>query len=427
MPRLTALVVTLVLIAAACGDDGADDAAPATSSPIETTTTLPATTTLPPTTSAAPVLNPYGEFTSEIYADGRNWLCHPAIDEDACDVSLDTTLVHPDGSTEILPHRAADDPQVDCFYVYPTISRDATGNSDFDVSEIEEIYVVRNQAARYSRFCRVFAPVYRQVTLGNIDGVSEGSDVPDAGAVIPGLAESDVLEAWKQYIANDNEGRGVLLIGHSQGSGRLEVLLRNEIIGTDLQRLIVGAHLIGNGPSVPVATAPFVEGYGDFPMCTAADEFACMLGYASYRPDHDFGDGEVDGDTQAMCVNPAAVAGGPAILTPYYPTEPNPAVTVALGEPLGPWDDPARIGEITTPFFTMVDLVEAECVVDDDGRRYFEIRVLADPSNPQADDIHGDIPFLPDFGLHFVDTALGQGDLIAHGEMMADGWLAAQG
>ena len=42
-----------------------------------------------------------------------------------------------------------------------------------------------------------------------------------------------MLDAWNHYLQHDNNGRGVVLIGHSQGSGLLTQLIRNEIDGNN--------------------------------------------------------------------------------------------------------------------------------------------------------------------------------------------------
>ena len=61
------------------------------------------------------------------------------------------------------------------------------------------------QAAQFERVCRVYAPMYRQVTSAH---GTEGRE----------LAYHDVRAAWRDYLAHDNDGRGVVLIGHSQGA-----------------------------------------------------------------------------------------------------------------------------------------------------------------------------------------------------------------
>src|SRR5690606_6756078 len=80
----------------------------------------------------------YDGYTSEVYGDDAHWLCKPGIDDDVCSRDLDATSVAADGSTEVVEHEVADDPPVDCFYVYPTTSFDAGPNSDFEAAEAEE-------------------------------------------------------------------------------------------------------------------------------------------------------------------------------------------------------------------------------------------------------------------------------------------------
>ena len=72
-------------------------------------------------------------------------------------------------------------------------------------------YAALNQVARLGSECRVFAPTYRQGTLGSLTSriTGVGGAQPD-----PNMAYGDVLDAWKQYRAHDNQGRGVGVVGH---------------------------------------------------------------------------------------------------------------------------------------------------------------------------------------------------------------------
>src|SRR5678815_6071290 len=92
------------------------------------------------------------------------WLCRPG-NHDACDIDLTTTVISANGM--LTKETWAADPKapIDCFYVYPTVSNDQSGNSDM-VANTEELNVIKAQAARFGSQCRVFAPLYRQVTLG---------------------------------------------------------------------------------------------------------------------------------------------------------------------------------------------------------------------------------------------------------------------
>ncbi len=100
---------------------------------------------------------------------------------------------------------------------------------------------MRYQAARFSQQCRVFAPVYRQNTVPAL--LAQGRyTTPESRQ----LAYADVLEAWRSYMKNDNRGRGVVLIGHSQGTFHLRRLIRTEIDPKPaLRKQLVSALLLG--------------------------------------------------------------------------------------------------------------------------------------------------------------------------------------
>src|SRR5215831_15453933 len=96
------------------------------------------------------------------YGDARNWLCRPG-QQDACAVDLTTTVVAADGTLTREAFKPNPNPPIDCFYVYPTVSTDPSPNSDMSPGA-EEKRVVAGQAARFQSQCRVFAPLYRQIT-----------------------------------------------------------------------------------------------------------------------------------------------------------------------------------------------------------------------------------------------------------------------
>src|SRR5262245_20387527 len=95
------------------------------------------------------------------YGDGKNWLCRPGR-QDACAVDQATTIVSADGKLTREEWKVDPAAAIDCFYVYPTVSRDPGGNSDM-IAGPEENGVVAAQFARFGSKCRAFAPLYRQV------------------------------------------------------------------------------------------------------------------------------------------------------------------------------------------------------------------------------------------------------------------------
>src|SRR5262245_34804455 len=249
------------------------------------------------------------------YSDGRAWLCRPGR-TDACTIDLSTTIVAADGTLTREAFKPLENAPIDCIYVYPTVSSDPTSNSDMNTDAAER-GVVRSQFARFGAACRLFAPMYRQVTLAALRaGIAGTPTNPDYA-----LGYNDVLDAWNYYLQHDNNGRGVVLIGHSQGSGVLTQLIRNEIDGKPVQSKIVSALLLGT--SLPVPKGRDVGGaFQHIPLCRSASQTGCVIAYASFRstipPPENSRFGRVQGENMlAACANPAALGGGSGELHAY--------------------------------------------------------------------------------------------------------------
>jgi hypothetical protein len=141
--------------------------------------------------------------TRNDYGEGKTWLCRPGR-QDACAVDQSTTIVAADGKLTVEKWATNPKAAIDCFYVYPTVSNDQTPNSDMNAGP-EELSVIRSQFARFGSECRVFAPLYRQVTLTALRAGIAGTPM----TVDRALGYNDVVDAWKYYLEHDNQGRGV--------------------------------------------------------------------------------------------------------------------------------------------------------------------------------------------------------------------------
>src|SRR3954470_914068 len=151
------------------------------------------------------------------------WLCRPGLASNPCQGDQTTRYFASDGSSRVSRPEAPDAPPIDCFYVYPTVSNQPTMNATKS-PDPEARSIAVYQAQRFSTPCRVFVPLSRQVTAA---GVSLASQTHDTSGYDTAFA--DVREAWLRYLREDNHGRGVVLIGHSQGSRMLRALMRREI------------------------------------------------------------------------------------------------------------------------------------------------------------------------------------------------------
>jgi Protein of unknown function (DUF3089) len=346
------------------------------------------------------------------YSDPKTWLCRPGLTgpADACAVDLGTTIVKADGSLTREAFKRAPNPSIDCFYVYPTVSMDPGGNSDMNPGP-EEMGVVRQQFARFASQCRVFAPMYRQATLTALRAVATGSPI----AVDRALGYNDVVDAWNYYRQHDNNGHGVVLVGHSQGSGVLTQLIRNEIDGKPVQSRLVSAMLLGT--SLPVPRGKDVGGaFKSIPVCRSASQTGCVIAYASFRstipPPENTRFGRVQGENMvATCANPAALGGGRGELHAYLSSAGR-SIVGSAAEPK-PWVNPPK--PIDTPFVSVPGMLTAQCVENANGS-YLEVTVHGDPADPRVDDISGDVitngQVNASWGLHLIDVNEAMGNLL---------------
>jgi len=341
------------------------------------------------------------------YGKAESWLCLPGR-SDACTADQTTTIVATDGKASVETFKAAEAPPIDCFYVYPTVSTDPGPNSDMSIDEAERS-VVNQQLARFAAQCKLYAPMYRQIALAALRKVMMGGQGGDAA-----LAYGDVRDAWNHYMTHQNNGRGVVLIGHSQGSRMILQLLKEEIDGKPAQKQMVSALILGM--NTPVDTA---GNYGSIPSCSNAGQTGCLVSYVSFRTtapppaNSRFGRTDPQG-LRSACVNPAALLAGkgqadPVVLGSYFSV-------LGMGSSAAtpkPW---AKGLKVTTPFVATPGLVSGHCVSAGDFT-YLSVDVNADPADPRVDEITGDILIfgqpLKDWGLHLIDVNLAMGDLVA--------------
>ncbi len=347
------------------------------------------------------------------FANPSLWLCRPGLADDKCKVNLDATIIDTNGKTKIEKYAAASDPKVDCFFVYPTVSDDKTWSSDWTVDKME-IDDVKLQFARFGSVCRQFAPVYRQTTLTALR-IASGGPQPEGERLPQGVGGyADVVDAWNWYMANENNGRGVILIGHSQGAGVIARLIASEIEGKPAQKQFISAIILGSSVQVPAGKLTGGT-YKAIPLCTAEDQTGCVINYVSFRdrlpPPEASRFGKANGATVAACTNPSNLAGGKGTPDSYFMTK---GFLNGSGGTVQPaWATPEPT--ITTPFVKTPGLVSTQCVTKGEFT-FLEMHVNADPADARTDELAGEIQRAsgPDlnWGLHLIDVDHSMGDLI---------------
>jgi hypothetical protein len=365
-------------------------------------------------------------FTNLTIARPTVWLCRPDLVENPCEDDLDATVVERDFATRLERFEPAGSPPLDCFYVYPTVFAPPGDNAPLR-ADAPQIRIARTQAARFAETCRVFAPVYRQYTHDPVAPAAGERDGDGRSDKAVATAYSDVVSAWHDYLANDNAGRGVVLVGHGQGASHLARLLREEIEKDRAQRtLLVSALLVG--ANVTVAAGRDTGGdFAAIPACRSHDQVRCVVAYSVYDgvPPREARFGRLGAHAvpagrplphrgEVLCTNPAALGGGSAPLHPYLPTR-RLADDQLAGLPS------ATLPDRPSAFVTYPHLLSAYCR-NEGGAAWLELDV---------ESLAGDTRALPattqpaSWGLHALDVSLALGDLVRLVQRQAVAWTAS--
>jgi hypothetical protein len=334
---------------------------------------------------------------------GTTWLCRPGEADNPCDSPLATTVISPTGATHIERAAAATDPKVDCFYVYPTISGQTTINANLAIDfRNEEVAVA--QASRFSQACRVYAPVYRQLTLSALDHPNR---ITRADALV---AYDSVLSAFRDYLAHYNDGRGIVFIGHSQGAAILIRLLQQQVdVKPAVRAHLVSALLMGGNVTIKKGTGVG----GDFdhiPTCKTTSQTGCVVAYSSFTTtppaNSQFGRTTSDAGVRLLaphnpapdigiaCVNPASPGGGKAFLDPYVPS------LVLTFLPAG------SAPKVTTPWVSFPSEYTGECESSGNAT-WLQVTQVAGGHRRLLTRLQE-----PVLGLHVLDVNIALGNLV---------------
>jgi Protein of unknown function (DUF3089) len=342
------------------------------------------------------------------------WLCRPGLERNPCLASREATVVSYEGAHREEAVQApveARSPPIDCFYVYPTVSEQRSENASLAI-EPAETQVARAQASRFSQVCKVYAPVYEQITLR---ALRDGGGKPIATV----RAYLSVLGSFLEYLHRYNKGRGFVLIGHSQGALLLTQLIKERIdANAALRRRLVSAILLGGNVLVPDGRSVGAT-FEHVPACEAVAQTGCVVAYSSYareppanayfgRPGSPLLEhGKATRGTEVLCVNPtlAEQNGQVGSLLPYAPT-------ARLGYARNRDEAP----EAATPWVEEVGLVTAQCE-HRNGASWLQVSppegVSAEVTADRAAH-HEQVKELmaPEWGLHVDDVNEALGNLV---------------
>ncbi len=134
-----------------------------------------------------------------------------------------------------------DSAKADVFYIHPTVYIFGhQWNAFLNYKKINERAdrCVQFQGTAYNSACRVYAPRYRQANLKAFFDTVNGNKALD-------LAYEDIRNAFRYYLEHYNNGRPIVIAGHSQGARHAARLVKEFFDGTPLQKKLVCAYPIG--------------------------------------------------------------------------------------------------------------------------------------------------------------------------------------
>jgi len=344
------------------------------------------------------------------------WLCKPGLVSNPCLSSEEATVQLGNGSSFVQQARPASNPPIDCFYVYPTVSSQIKiehghlANANLEIDP-EETQIAIDQASRFSQTCKVYAPMYPQLTLLQI--TTPGQVTPEASL----QAYLGVLSAWQEYMAKYNDGRGFVLIGHSQGALLLKQLIKEQIDPNPaLRKQMVSAVLLGGNVLVPKGKTVGGD-FQNIPSCQVAWQTHCVVAYSSFLKEPpegaDFGrvsspllgatiTEEQIKDDEVLCVNPTLLVQGNQAgpLFPYESTTPFPGF-------LGELKD-IRAPSAPTPWVSTPGQYSAQCE-HANGASWLQLTDVgpAGDTREQVAEVLG-----PLWGTHLVDVNIALGNLV---------------
>ena len=173
----------------------------------------------------------------------------------------------------------------DVFFLYPTIYTDEPDGrfpwnasvTDAELNEQIDGSTIRLQASVFNAAGRVFSPRYRQAHIS----AYYTDDKTKAQAAFD-TAYADVRAAFELFLRKHNQGRPIIVAGHSQGTTMAKRLVRDYfdpggalLGGSSLAAKLVAAYLVG------IRVEP--DYFGELPVCGNATQTGCFVTWRTWQ------------------------------------------------------------------------------------------------------------------------------------------------
>ncbi|MBI5858368.1 MAG: DUF3089 domain-containing protein [Sphingobacteriales bacterium] len=169
------------------------------------------------------------------------------------------------------------DSSVDVFFLHPTtFTKRKFG--DIPNASVDDAYInaktdystILYQASVFNNQCRIFSPRYRQVHISTFFKQGKENTVKAFD-----LAYEDLKASFEYYLKYWNNGRPIIIAGHSQGAMMAERLLKDFFENKPLNAKLVAAYVIG----WPVPKKYF----SSLKMCNDSLQTGCICSWRTLR------------------------------------------------------------------------------------------------------------------------------------------------
>lgn len=165
---------------------------------------------------------------------------------------------------------------VDVFFLHPTTFTDKKRKYESNANEKDSVIndktdksSILYQASVFNQIGRIYAPRYRQAHINRY--YMYGDDQKNAF----NFAYLDIVDAFDHYLKNYNQGRPIIIAGHSQGTTHAIRLIKEYVDNHTIQNKIILYYLIG----MPVKKNEF----SNVCPCTKKNELGCFYSWRTYR------------------------------------------------------------------------------------------------------------------------------------------------